>query len=585
MESLSPQVVAAAKLLILNLNEFDLWKISIEQYFLMRDYSLWEVILNGDSPTPTRIVDGVVQVIAPTTAGQRLAKKNELKAKGFSVVPSVYASSSKASVSTLLNVDNLSDVVIYFFLQMVMLTMRAMRFLQRTERNLGANGTTAIGFDMSMCDGVGSYDWSFQAKKEPTNYALMEFTFICSSSSLGSDNEVAPGLESVEARLVVYQQNENVFEEDIKLLKLDVMLRDNALVELRKKCKQVEKERDELKLTLEKFQTSSKNLSKLLESQITDKTSLGYDSHVFNRQVFDCDDMNSSESDDSMPTTPVHDRYKSGEGYHVVPPLYTGTFMPPKIDLVFSDAPNASETVLNVTSDSEDESEPESVSNQKEPSFVYTSKHVKTPRASVKTIQVSHDLGPQKTLSFFFDVQGFPQQALKDKGYIAFGGNPKGGKITGKDTECVVLSSDFKLPDENHVLLRVSRENNMYNVDLKNVVPLGDLTCLFAKAILDESNLWHRRLRHINFKTMNKLVKGNLVRGSLSKVFKNNYTFVACEKGKQHRASCKGKIKIGKLDFDDVYFVKELKFNLFNVLQMVPRENNMYNVDLKNVVP
>nr|GFC51271.1 hypothetical protein [Tanacetum cinerariifolium] len=75
-------VVAAAKLLILNLNEFDLWKMRIELYFLMTDYSLWEVILNVDSPTPTRVVDGVVQVIAPTTAEQRLAKKNELKARG-----------------------------------------------------------------------------------------------------------------------------------------------------------------------------------------------------------------------------------------------------------------------------------------------------------------------------------------------------------------------------------------------------------------------------------------------------------------------------------------------------------------------
>nr|GEW25293.1 putative ribonuclease H-like domain-containing protein [Tanacetum cinerariifolium] len=61
---------------------------------------------------------------------------------------------------------------------------------------------------------------------------------------------------------------------------------------------------------------------------------------------------------------------------------------------------------------------------------------------------------------------------------------------------------------------RVTRENNMYNVDLKNFVPSGDLTCLFEKAILDESNLWHRRLGHINFKSMNKLVKGNLVRGN-----------------------------------------------------------------------
>ncbi|GJR63652.1 ribonuclease H-like domain-containing protein [Tanacetum coccineum] len=67
------------------------------------------------------------------------------------------------------------------------------------------------------------------------------------------------------------------------------------------------------------------------------------------------------------------------------------------------------------------------------------------------------------------------------------------------DTECVVLSPDFKLLDENH-------------------------------ATLDESNLWHRRLEHINFKTMNKLVRGNLVRGLPSKIFENNHTCVLVRK-------------------------------------------------------
>nr|GFC38827.1 ribonuclease H-like domain-containing protein [Tanacetum cinerariifolium] len=82
MDSLSPQVVSAAKLPILNPNEFDLWKMRIEQYFLMTDYSLWEVILNGDSLVPTRIVEGVVQPVAPTSVEQKLARKNELKARG-----------------------------------------------------------------------------------------------------------------------------------------------------------------------------------------------------------------------------------------------------------------------------------------------------------------------------------------------------------------------------------------------------------------------------------------------------------------------------------------------------------------------
>ncbi|GKA22943.1 ribonuclease H-like domain-containing protein [Tanacetum coccineum] len=80
------------------------------------------------------------------------------------------------------------------------------------------------------------------------------------------------------------------------------------------------------------------------------------------------------------------------------------------------------------------------------------------------------------------------------------------------DTECLVLSSDFKLLDESQVLLRVPRKDNIYSVDLKSVVPTKGLTCLFAKATINESNLWNRRLGHINFNNMNKLVRGNLVR-------------------------------------------------------------------------
>ncbi|GJX66046.1 ribonuclease H-like domain-containing protein [Tanacetum coccineum] len=88
------------------------------------------------------------------------------------------------------------------------------------------------------------------------------------------------------------------------------------------------------------------------------------------------------------------------------------------------------------------------------------------------------------------------------------------------ESECLVLSSDFKLLDERQVLLKVPIQNNMYSFDRKNVVPSRGLTCLFVKAIIDESNLWHRRLGHINFKTMNKLVRGNLVRGLPSKLLK-----------------------------------------------------------------
>ncbi|GJW20237.1 putative ribonuclease H-like domain-containing protein, partial [Tanacetum coccineum] len=223
-------------------------------------------------------------------------------------------------------------------------------------------------------------------------------------------------------------------------------------------------------------------------------------------------------------------------------------------------------------------------------------------------IQVSDGLGPQKKMIFLSNVHGNPQMDLQDQGvidsgcsrhmtrnmsyltdykvidggYLAFGGNPKGRKITRKgtiktgnidfenvyfvrelkfnlfsvsqicdkknsvlfnDIEYIVLSPNFKLIDESQVLLKVPRKNNMYSVDSKNIVPKGGLTYLFAKATSDESKLWHRRLGHLNFKTMNKLVKRNLVRCLPSKVFENDQTCVACQKGKQHRASCKSKIE------------------------------------------
>ncbi|GKA52295.1 putative ribonuclease H-like domain-containing protein [Tanacetum coccineum] len=113
----------------------------------------------------------------------------------------------------------------------------------------------------------------------------------------------------------------------------------------------------------------------------------------------------------------------------------------------------------------------------------------------------------------------------------------KKNKVLFTDTECLVLSPDCKLLDENQVLIRVPRQNNMYSFNLENIVPSGGLACLIAKAIVDDSNKWHRRLGHVNFKNLNKLVKGNLVRGLPLKIFQNDHTCVACQKGKQHKAS------------------------------------------------
>nr|GEU92766.1 hypothetical protein [Tanacetum cinerariifolium] len=234
--------------------------------------------------------------------------------------------------------DDLGEIDLKW--QMAMLTMRARRFFQRIGRNLGANGTTSKGFDMSrnkdtqrrtvpvetytsnalvsQCDGVGSDSNVAPCSKSCTK---ADATLQSHYDKLTIDFKKSPfdvlsyktGLESVKARLVVYQQNENVFKEDIKLLKLDVMLRDNALVKLRKKFKKAEKRDD--------------------------------------------DELISSDSNESVPTSPMHDRYKSGEG-ETVPNVFNvepSTTKPLK-ELSQSNRPSAP-IIKDWVSDSEDESE------------------------------------------------------------------------------------------------------------------------------------------------------------------------------------------------------------------------------------
>ncbi|GJT59845.1 hypothetical protein Tco_1003378, partial [Tanacetum coccineum] len=114
-------------------------------------------------------------------------------------------------------------------------------------------------------DGMG-YDWSYMAQEEPTDFALMAYT----SSNTGSDSEV----QSCSAKYV--------YEEKIGVLEFDVKEKENAIIRLEKQLDKVLQEKEDLKAKLESFETSSKNLSKLLNSQLSakDKTGLGYDDQL-----------------------------------------------------------------------------------------------------------------------------------------------------------------------------------------------------------------------------------------------------------------------------------------------------------------
>ncbi|GJY81439.1 hypothetical protein Tco_0494190 [Tanacetum coccineum] len=269
----------------------------------------------------------------------------------------------KDNASNLPNVDSLSDAVIYSFFAMA--DGNADNESKEISQEDWKKSRAPKNQDIKNRE---TTKRTVPDEEGPTNFALMAYTSSGSSSSSSSDNK----------------------------------FRDNALTELRKKFEKAEKERDDLKLTLEKFKNSSKNLSKLIEIQVSDKfkTGVGFDSQVFDIQV--------------------NDKYKTGEGYHAVPPPYTGNFMPPKFNLVFADEEEYvfSESITSVPavatckvkiseskpksvsepliedwiSDSESEYETESKSKPRKPSFakveyVKSNEHVKSPRKSVKKVE------------------------------------------------------------------------------------------------------------------------------------------------------------------------------------------------------
>nr|GEY27789.1 ribonuclease H-like domain-containing protein [Tanacetum cinerariifolium] len=187
MDSQSTPFVSAAKLPILNPNEFDLWKMRLEQYFLMTDYSLWEVIINGDSPVPTVVVEGAVQPTAILTAEQKLARRNKLKARGTLLM--ALPDKHQLKFNSHKDAKTLMEAIEKRFggntetkkVQKTLLKQQFENFTGSSYDDLDQIHDR-IQKLVSQLEIHGSY----QAEKEPANFALMAIP----SSSSASDNEV-----------------------------------------------------------------------------------------------------------------------------------------------------------------------------------------------------------------------------------------------------------------------------------------------------------------------------------------------------------------------------------------------------------
>ncbi|GJW44021.1 putative ribonuclease H-like domain-containing protein [Tanacetum coccineum] len=382
------------------------------------------------------------------------------------------------------------------------------------------------------------------------------------------------GLATVEEQLITYRNNEVLFSEEVAVLKREVACKDYEINMLKSEFEKVKQEKEGIEFKIEKFDNASKSLNKLLESQITDKSKkgLGYNvvppPHplIYNRpkkldlsysglDEFKDPEFKSYGSKDSKKESNIVCDKKSDDSKENSDDSLVK-------EQVSEDTSSFVESSLNV--------EKETVFLDKKIEFVKPKNHEKPVKKSVRYAEMYRSQSPrgnqrnwngQKSNQLgsdfvmynkacficgsFDHVQahckyhqrermGKPQQddigfinsgcsrhmtgniaylsdfKEFDGGYVTFGGGAHGGRISGKGT-LKTDSLDFEdLPDESQILLKIPRKDNMYSFDMKNIVPKESLTCLVAKATLDESMLWHRRLGHINFKNTNKLVKDNL---------------------------------------------------------------------------
>nr|GEX51671.1 hypothetical protein [Tanacetum cinerariifolium] len=356
---------------------------------------------------------------------------------------------SAIGIKLSIDLDDLKEMDLKW--QMAMLTMRARRFLQKTGRNLGANGPTSMGFDMekvecydchrkghfareckspkdlrrtavvepqrrnvpvetstsnalvSQCDGTGTYDWSYQAEEEPTNFGLMAFT--SSSSNSSSDNELSPtkpeqDLSSIPSAPIIEDWVSDSKENDMPQVSKDVP----------------------------SFAQSSELVKSPRHSGVD---------HL----IKDCDFHARKLAYIPYASRYIHKQYA---------PVNHSKFPLHKVPTA---APPQSQSVLT------------------------TAARTGNPQQALKGVIDSgcsrHMTGNMSYLSNFEELNG---------GYVAFEELKfnlfsvsqmcdKKNSVLFTDTECLVLSSDFKLPDASQVLLRVPRENNIHTTPKPRLSP------------------------------------------------------------------------------------------------------------------
>nr|GEV25535.1 ribonuclease H-like domain-containing protein [Tanacetum cinerariifolium] len=551
MDSLSTQVVSAVKLPILNPNEFDLWKMRIEQYFLITDYTLWEVILNGDSHVPTIVVEGVVQPVAHTSAEQKLPRRNELKAHAIekrfgrntetkkvqkTLLKQQFENFTGSSSESLDQIhDRLQKLVSQLDIHGVSLSQKDvnLKFLcslpfewkthiliWRNKANLEEHSLDDLFNSLKVYEAKVKYSSS-------TGNTTQNLAFVSSSNTDSTIDSVSAAASVFAVCTKLPIDVDDLEEMDLRWQMAMLTMRARRKGHFTRECRSSKDSR----------RNGSYDWSYQAEEEPANFSLMAFSCSSSSSDNEDCD-YHAKKKAQPTPRNYAHrgNNKQNASLTHKHPPKH----MVPAA--VLTQSKPVSITVVRPVSAvvpkymvTRPRLAHPIVTKSKSPIRRHIT-HSQSPKSSnsppratavqAPVVSVAQGMKGKWNMSYLSEFEEL------NGGYVAFGGNLKGGKIFGKgkiktgkldfkdvyfvkelkfnlfsvsqmcnkknsvlyiNTECLVLSPDFKMLDESQVLHRVTKENNMYNVNLKNIVPSGDLTCLFAKATLDESNLWHRR--------------------------------------------------------------------------------------------
>nr|GEU40172.1 hypothetical protein [Tanacetum cinerariifolium] len=451
----------------------------IEQYFLMTDYSLWEVILSCDYPILTRVIDGVIQPVAPATAEQRLARKNELKACSTLLM----ALPDKHQLKFNIHKD-------------------AKTLMEAIEKRFGGNKETKkvqkTLFKQQYENFTGSSSESLDQIHDRLQKLISQLKILGESFSQEDINLKFLRSLATEWRThtLIWRNKTNVEDQSLddlfNILKIyEAEVKISAVASVFTASTKVPVSAlpnvDTLSdAVIYSFFASQSNSPQNLGANGT--TSIGFD--MSKVECYNCHRRGNFARECRSPKVTRRNVPMETQRRNVPVETSTSNALVSHCDGVgsYDWSFQAEEEPTNYALMAFTSSSSSSSNNKNAPSFVHPPEHVKTPRPSVKPVEhpiLANDL-------------------RKDS-----------PKCTGK------------LGRGRLVLAGKSGMGTVWEVRVLGFArngPSGDLTCLFAKATLDESNLWHRRLGHINFKTMNKLVKGQATYSLLMKGIKKEFS-------------------------------------------------------------